>query len=114
MIGAALLMLLQSVPDEALVRYRAKTAAGPRCATAADPAEVTVCGRRDADRYRVPLIERDPADPKNEGVPMERERLFARTSNCEEKSVFLVGCGKAGVSVGTNGFHLAGERPLAP
>lgn len=114
MIAAALLVLLQAVPDDAMARYREKTAAGPRCTTAADSDEVTVCGRRDADRYRVPLVERDPADPKNEGVPVERERMLARTSNCEEKSVFLVGCGKAGVSVGTGGFHLAGERPLAP
>jgi len=114
MIVAALLVLLQSTPDSAMVQYREKTAVGPRCAAAKDPGEVTVCGRRDADRYRVPLIERDPADPKNEGVPMERERMLARTSNCEEKSIFLIGCGKAGVSVGTGGFHLAGERPLAP
>jgi hypothetical protein len=114
MIVAALLMLLQSAPDAAMMQYREKTAAGPRCATAMDPGEVTVCGRRDADRYRVPLVERDPADPKNEGVPMERERMLARTSNCEEKSIFLIGCGKAGVSVGTGGFHLAGERQLAP
>ncbi|MFA6112874.1 MAG: hypothetical protein WC729_02760 [Sphingomonas sp.] len=114
MMAAALLILLQSAPDAAMERYREKTAAGPHCAAAADANEVTVCGRRDADRYRVPLIERDPADPKNEGVPMERERMLARTSNCEEKSIFLIGCGKAGVSVGTGGFHLAGERPLAP
>ena len=114
MMLAALLILLQSAPDDALAIYREKTAAGPHCAADADRDEVMVCGRRDADRYRVPLVERDPADPKNEGVPMERERMLARTSNCEEKSIFLIGCGKAGVSVGTGGFHLAGERPLAP
>ena len=114
MIAAALLILLQAAPEDAMSRYRAKTVAGPRCAAATDPGEVMVCGRRDADRYRVPLIERDPADPKNEGVPAERERMLARTDNCEEKSIFLIGCGKAGVSVGTGGFHLAGERPLAP
>ncbi len=113
----ALLILLQSAPgasDDAMARYRQKTTAGPRCASAEDAQEVLVCGRRDADRYRVPLVERDPADPKNEGVPMERERMLARTSNCEEKSIFLIGCGKAGVSVGTGGIRLAGERPLAP
>ncbi|MDB5703132.1 MAG: hypothetical protein JWN66_248 [Sphingomonas bacterium] len=114
MIAAALLILAQSTPDDAMARYREKTAAGPHCTVAADPGEVTVCGRRNADRYRVPLVERDPANPRNEGVPMERERMLARTSNCEEKSIFLIGCGKAGVSVGTGGFHLAGERTLAP
>ena len=110
----ALLLLLQAVPEEAMVRYREKTAVTPRCAVAGDADEVTVCGRRAADRYRVPLIERAADDPKNEGVPMERERMLARTSNCREKSVFLVGCGKVGVSVGTAGVSLAGERPLAP
>jgi hypothetical protein len=114
MMIAALLILLQSAPDDAMLRYREKTAAGPRCTDAADSDEVMVCGRRDADRYRVPLIERDPADPKNEGMPTERERMLARTTNCEEKSIFLIGCGKAGVTVGTAGFHLVGERPLAP
>lgn len=111
---AALLILAQTSADDAMARYRAKTAAGPRCGAAVDPGEVTVCGRRDADRYRVPLIERDAGDPKNEGVPAERERMLARTSNCEEKTIFLVGCGMTGVSVGTGGFHLKGERPLAP
>jgi hypothetical protein len=110
----ALLLLLQAAPDDAMARYREKTAVVPRCAAAGEPDEVTVCGRRAADRYRVPLIERDADDPKNEGVPMERERMLARTSNCQEKSVFLVGCGKVGVSVGTAGVSLAGERPLAP
>jgi hypothetical protein len=114
MMLAALLILVQSASDEAMVRYREKTAAGPRCAATADAGDVTVCGRRDADRYRVPLIERSADDPKNEAVPMERERMLARTSNCEEKSIFLIGCGKAGVSVGTGGVHLGGERPLAP
>jgi len=117
MMIAALIVLLQAAPStasDAIEQYRRKTAAGPRCAAAEDPQEVMVCGRRNADRYRVPLIERDPADPKNEGVPAERERMLARTSNCEEKSTFLVGCGMVGLSAGTGGVHLAGERPLAP
>ena len=114
MMLVASLLLLQVTASDAMTRYREKTVAGPRCAVARDPGEVMVCGRRDADRYRVPLVEKDPADPKNEGVPMERERMLARTSNCEEKSLFLVGCGKVGATVGTRGFYLAGERPLAP
>lgn len=114
MIAALLLVLGQSNADAALARYYDKTTAGPRCAAERDSTDITICGRRNADRYRVPLVEHDAGDPKYQGVPAEREQLLARTSNCEEKSVFLVGCGKVGVSVGTNGVELGGERPLAP
>ena len=46
----ALLLLLQAAPDDAMARYREKTAVVPRCAAAGEPDEVTVCGRRAADR----------------------------------------------------------------
>ncbi|MGH6617256.1 MAG: hypothetical protein ACRECS_24000 [Sphingomonas sp.] len=120
MLGALLLILIQASPVEAapdgtaLEQYRALTAVGPRCAASTDPDEILVCDRRRADLYRVPLILPDPGDPKNEGVPAERERLLARSNNCAEKSSFLVGCGMAGVSVGTRGVQLGGERPIAP
>ncbi|WP_261300168.1 hypothetical protein [Sphingomonas alpina] len=122
MLGALLLILIQAspvdaVPDGAAIeRYRALTKVGPRCAASTDPDEILVCDRRRADLYRVPLIvPPDPGDPKNEGVPAERERLLARSNNCAEKSSFLVGCGMAGVSVGTRGVQLgSGERPIAP
>jgi hypothetical protein len=62
-----------------------------------------------------PLTVIDPNDPRHEGVPAERERMLARTNNCQEKSTFLVGCGAAGVSVSTrSGVSLMGERPIAP
>jgi hypothetical protein len=114
MIAIALLILGPTNVDDAIARYREQTVAGPHCAVARSNTDITVCGRRNADRYRVPLVTHDAGDPKNQDVPGERERLLARTSNCEEKSIFLVGCGSVGVSVGTKGVLLGGERPLAP
>lgn len=98
-----------------IAQEQALTRAGPICTAPSDSREVTVCGRRRADRYRVPLIEIDRDNPANEGVPAERERLLARTSNCREHRLFLVGCGMAGMTVSTqHGVVLGGERPLAP
>lgn len=111
-----LVLAMQASPDidGALARYRAVTRATIEC-SATRPDDIVVCGRREADRWRVPLIQVDPADPKNQGVPVERERLLVRTNNCQEKSTFLVGCGKVGVSVSTlSGVSLIGERPIAP
>jgi hypothetical protein len=115
MLGVMLSILAQAgVADDSLARYRQRTAAGPRCEAAARTDDIIVCGRRRADRYRLPLIEYDAGDPRDEAVPVERERLLARTNNCDEKSIFLVECGMMGVSVGTGGVRLAGDRPIAP
>ena len=119
MLALLLIIAGQSASAEtAVAHYRAITAAGPRCATAASSTDITVCARRNADRYRLPLIEPSSGDPKIQDVPGERERLFARTSNCQEKSLFLVGCGKVGVGMkagfGPGGIYGAQVRPLAP
>ncbi|MDF0487610.1 hypothetical protein PX554_05670 [Sphingomonas sp. H39-1-10] len=110
-----LLLLLAAPDDVAITTYHALTSATPACSRPAGD-DVVVCGRRAADRYRVPLVIHDPGDPAYEGVPAERERLFARTDNCEEKSIFLVGCGSFGIkaTVNASGTHVAGERALAP
>jgi hypothetical protein len=111
-----LLLALQVAPDldDALVRYRERTKVSIEC-RAERPDDIVICSRRDADRYRVPFNTIDPNDPKNQTVAAERDRLLARTSNCQEKSTFLVGCGKVGVGVSTaRGVTLGGERPLAP
>lgn len=100
--------------DAAMTRYLEQTRTRIEC-NVGKPDDIVICDRRAADQFRLPLIELDLNDPKNEGVPAERERLFARTNNCQEKSTFLVGCGKAGIGVSTRtGLHGLGERPLAP
>ena len=118
MLALLLIIAGQSASAEtAVAHYRAITAVGPRCATA-NSTDITVCARRNADRYRLPLIEPSSGDPKIQDVPGERERLFARTSNCQEKSLFLIGCGKVGVGMkagfGPGGIYGAQVRPLAP
>jgi len=110
------LVMMQAAPqlDTAMDRYRTATRATIDCHDN-QPDDIVICGRREADRYRAPLTVTDPDDPRHEGVPAERERMLARTNNCQEKSTFLVGCGAAGVSVSTrSGVSLMGERPIAP
>lgn len=114
----AWLIMLETGPAVASIdRYRRLTRATPHCEARTSADEIAVCGRRDADRYRVPLIEHDPGDPAHEGVAAERERLLARTSNCREKSLFLVGCGSAGATAsagfGRDGIGTPHLRPMA-
>ncbi|MBN8814006.1 MAG: hypothetical protein J0J06_01005 [Sphingomonas sp.] len=107
---------IQAVPDvdAAMARYREQTRATVEC-RAGRPDDIVICDRRAADQFRLPLVELDLDNPKNEPVPAERERLLARTNNCQEKSTFLVGCGKVGIGVSTRGgLRGLGERPLAP
>jgi hypothetical protein len=100
--------------DDALDRYRRLTAAEPRCERAANATDVTVCGLRDADRFRVPFVFPEPGDPLHEAAMDERKRYLARTDNCREKNLFLVGCGAFGLSVTTGGGRESVEvRPLA-
>ena len=115
-----ILALLQAAPaaGEATDAYHARTSIEPRCPTEIDTTTITVCGMRQADRYRVPLIVHDAGDPMHESVMAERTRLMAPTDNCREKSLFLVGCGSAGVGVSTSargtGVYGLAERPIAP
>ena len=111
-----LLALADGTAAQALAEYRARTAVAVQCRAQAQDDAVVVCARRAADRYRLPLVSApDPGDPAHEGVAAERERLLARTNQCQEKTAFMVGCGVAGASFSTaRGFGLNGERPIAP
>lgn len=102
--------------EEALKAYREKTSAEIRCRQTREHDEILVCAARDSDRYRLPLIEIDPGDRQHEGVFEEAARLQARTNKCQDLSLFLVGCGAAGIglSVGAGGSRFQGLRPLAP
>ena len=115
---ALAIMLLFASPalagPTALETYQEKTAANPRC-KAAEGAEITVCGRREADKYRVPLVVPTPGDPKLVNVPLERAKLIATESPCQTRGPFLVGCGAVGVSVSTKlGTGKVEYRPIAP
>lgn len=119
--GSALLLACQPAPLAAqpdpaasLVTYRALTSVEPRCARASGE-EIMVCGRRQADRWRIPFIAYSVGDPRAEGLPAERVRIQHETTPCQDMGPFLVGCGMVGVTVGTSldGAPLR-LRPLAP
>jgi hypothetical protein len=94
--------------------YMELTSVAPKCRQPAGE-EIVVCGRRDADRYRVPFIVPTPGDPKTRGVPEERALLVAQQSPCDSKGPFLVGCGAVGITVSTRiGSGKVEYRPLAP
>jgi hypothetical protein len=71
-----------------------------------------VCGRRQADRYRVPFVGSDPRD----AVPTERARLLeSKQPTCGQIGAFFNNCGHVGVSAtfGGGGVTLK-TRKLAP
>ena len=96
--------------------YQAMTRVEPRCSAPRAGNEIVVCGRRRADRWRVPYILKKAGDPTIQNVSAERNGLIATTTPCQDNSVFLVGCGKGvGVSVSTaiGGGSGVKLRPLA-
>lgn len=110
----ALMLLVQS--GDLVDAARARLTAERRCVVDPDSTDITVCGMRHADRFRVPFITHDPGDPRHEAVMAERTRLLAKTTPIQEKSPFLVGGGHAGVTMttGAGGTRLEGARSLAP
>jgi hypothetical protein len=113
----ALLLAAGAADPEAemLLSYEALTQVAPRCRQRSG-ADILVCGRRDADRYRVPFVSATPGDPRRLGVREERATWLRRPTGCDERGAFLVGCGMVGVSVSTNLATGKAEvaRPLAP
>ena len=96
--------------------YQAMTRVEPRCSAPRAGNEIVVCGRRRADRWRVPYILKEAGDRTIQNVSAERNGLIATTTPCQDNSVFLVGCGKGvGVSVNTaiGGGSGVKLRPLA-
>lgn len=108
-----LLVLLADV-DALLARARTMTAPERRC-TERNGTDITVCGRRAVDRYRVPFVGYDPGDPRGRTVAAERNALIATRNSCQEMRAIQVGCGFAGahLSVGGGRTTLTG-RTLAP
>lgn len=115
---APLLLLLAPEPSAAAMIAAARAAiAGPRCSDYGQSTDITVCGRRRADRYRVPFVVHDPGDSHYEAVAAERTRLLHRTSPLQDLSPFLVGGGMAGdqTTIGGDGrVRTEGLRRLAP
>jgi hypothetical protein len=106
-----LLMLAAQIADP-IASYRDLTRADVPCTTTADPSEITVCGRRKADRYRVTFVTTDPRD----SVPTERSRLLEpKMGGCGRVGQSFADCGFVGVSMsaGAAGVKVK-TRKLAP
>ncbi|HEX8484176.1 hypothetical protein [Sphingomonas sp.] len=109
-----LLLLIAVADDPLLTTARARLAAEQGCVVDPDSTDITVCGLRHADRFRVPLVVRDAGDPRYETVAAERARLQAPTNPVRELSPFLVGGGMAGVSIGIGFDGSVTRRKPAP
>jgi hypothetical protein len=86
--------------EAAMEKYVSVFSVDPDCRRNVEPDEITVCGRRDADRYRLPLVIPTPGAPDPGNARAERDYLVRTISPCEERGPFLIGCGSVGVSVG--------------
>jgi len=110
----SVLLLLAQTDDTLLRNALEKTAAEQRCSDSATARTITVCGRRTADRYRVPLTVVEPGDPAHRSVSEERQALLHRTTPIQDQSLFLVGGGMAGATMTTGGRNGSTSlRPLA-
>ncbi|WP_294204164.1 hypothetical protein [uncultured Sphingomonas sp.] len=89
--------------DMIVARTRQLTSVEIRCVYNPNSTDLTVCGRRNADRFRIPFdVPPEPGDRRHEGVMEERTRLLARSTPIKDMSPFLVGGGFAGVTMDTN------------
>ncbi|UIJ45402.1 hypothetical protein LZK98_00075 [Sphingomonas cannabina] len=111
MLLVPLLMLLAD--DDALIAAaRERTRAEVPCTTTHRSDEILVCGRREADRYRVSFVTTGIRD----SVPTERSRLLEPKANpCGRVGASFAGCGFVGVTASTNGQSTQVKpRELAP
>jgi hypothetical protein len=106
---------VQAAEPPAIEKYQAMTRVEPRCSAPKVSNEIVVCGRRRADRWRVPYLLKEAGDPSIQNVSAERNGLIPTTTPCQDRSIFLVGCGKVGLtaSAGIGGGQGVKLRPLA-
>jgi hypothetical protein len=98
-----------------MIKYAALTSVVThRCARPSNAQDITVCGRRQADRYRVPFLGYEVGDPRGEAVSGEKVRLQHQTTPLQDHGPFLIGGGFTGVTakfaLGDGALKL---RPLA-
>ena len=118
----ALLLLAQSPDAGEMMALAREQVAGPRCRYDTASTDVTVCGLRHADRYRVPFVERTSGTMVADSAARERAALLRRATPLEQLSPFLVGGGHVGVTAGvafgpgagSGKASVRGARPLAP
>jgi hypothetical protein len=101
-------------PAEVLEMHRTRWAVNPKCRETSDESEITVCARREADKYRVPLELPYRGPDTDQG---RLTRLFDGADGhapCGE-GAFTVRCGSVGVTgtLNASGVHYV-RRQLAP
>ena len=96
----SLLMLALLALPEDFSAYRTATRAEVPCEKPTNANEVTVCGRREADRrYRVPLT----SIPLRDQVLVERSRLLEDKIDHCGRQLMTNTCGFVGVTMSSNG-----------
>lgn len=108
------MLLSMLIEDPLMAVAKARMAAEQTCTPSADATDITVCGLRTADRFRVPFIVHDPGDPAHESLSDERTRLLHRTLPLADLSPFQVGGGMAGVTMTVGGGGGTSFRKPAP
>ncbi|MFD1787676.1 hypothetical protein ACFSC3_08835 [Sphingomonas floccifaciens] len=95
-----LLALLMIAPSDEFAAYRAATRAEVPCSRASSTDEVTVCGRREADRrYRVPLV----GIPVRDQVLVQTDRLLEDKIDRCGRQLMTNSCGFVGVTMTSGG-----------
>jgi hypothetical protein len=117
----ALPLLALAMPAASQIRdplkvYSEKTSVVIRCTSPAGD-QIVVCGRRAADKWRVPFIGYAPGDPSGDTVSTERNRLVKAPKLPCGQGAIIANCGSGvGISTATR-FGAGGAstrvRPLA-
>lgn len=111
-------MAQQANVDVAMAQYREATRAEYRCEADAESGEIVVCALRDADEYRVPILEPTPGDPRIIDAIGERERLVKMPHLACGLAASYEGCGMIGATAtataNSRGVGVSKPRPIAP
>ncbi|MEG3163271.1 hypothetical protein U1701_01555 [Sphingomonas sp. PB2P19] len=115
-----LLLALQADAATLVDTARHLTSAENRCVYDMNSTDITVCGLRQADRFRVPLATQTL--DRRDNVAEQRAALTHARTPMEDMGPFLVGGGSAGVRAtvgfgpgeGSGDTHVGGMRTPAP
>ena len=109
-----IMMLLQDTTNVAAIyaEYREKTRVEVRCTKPKDENEITVCARREYDRYQTPFVGTGRGSNANDQENILLTREAQGHVECG-KGAFMVRCGSVGVgvSVGSNGVRYKRREP---
>jgi hypothetical protein len=110
-----LLLALQTDAASLIDTARRLTSAENRCVYDMNTTDITVCGLRQADRFRVPLATQ--TRDRRDNVTEQRAALVHARTPMEDMGPFPVGGGAAGVRAtvgGAGGAKVDGMRTPAP